>query len=95
MIIFHGLFSSGIVVEDQLETESRATALENDTYHNTFNSPFSVSDDSEGVSSGSCSSAGTPSPRDQEQQQEDRRTVPGIIDRLRSGVVTTRGFERF
>ena len=79
--------TSGLIEE---ENERREHALENDNYHNEFVSPFSVTDESEE------SSAITPSPRDQEDGEGRSRGGPGaMLDRLRSGVSNTRGFERF
>lgn len=68
-------------------------SLENDNYHHEFVSPFSLTDEE--------SSSGSSSPRDEDQEQEepeeDRRPRgPGaILDRLRSGISSTRGFQRF
>ena len=81
--------------------QTPAVGLENDNYHQFVrqsDSVFSLAEDSSEASS----SSSTPSPRDPTDQSSEepepsvRRSGPGaILDRLKSGVVSTRGFERF
>lgn len=88
-----------LVTVDQ--TPAASDGLENDNYHQFVrqsDSVFSLAEDSSEASS----SSSTPSPRDptdqnsENQEQSFKRSGPGaILDRLKSGVVNTRGFERF
>ena len=90
-----------LVTADQTPAASDVRGLENDNYHQFVrqsDSVFSLAEDSSEASS----SSSTPSPRDPTDQSSEepepsvRRLGPGgILDRLKSGVVSTRGFERF
>merc|ERR1712126_90111 len=94
---------SVMVPQDQPHSSSSSgggSVLENDNYHQFVRQSeavFSLGEDSEA----SSSSSSTPSPRDPSEPASDhlpdvRRSGPGaILDRLKSGVVNTRGFERF
>ena len=88
---------SVMVPQDQTPSSSSlggGSVLENDNYHQFVRQSeavFSLGEDSEA----SSSSSSTPSPRDPSEQASDhppdvRRSGPGaILDRLKSGVVTT------
>lgn len=80
----------GLVVSEALPQLSAASALENDNYHagpEHLANMFSVSDDSEG----SCSPGSGASPR----EQEERGRLAQVVDRVRSGLHSTSGFQRF
>lgn len=82
----------GLIVSETLPHLSTASALENDNYHagpEQLAAMFSVSDDSEGSSSPGSGA----SPR--EQGETERGRLAQVVDRLRSGLHTTSGFQRF
>ena len=85
----------GLIVTEALPHLSAASALENDNYHagpEHLAAMFSVSDESEGSSSPGSGA----SPRQQGEQGESERGRLGqVVDRLRSGLHTTSGFQRF
>ena len=60
--------------------------------HHAVSALFSVSDESEDSSSPGSSEA---SPREQEEQETERGRLGQAMDRLRSGLNTTNGFQRF
>ena len=86
----------GLLVAEELAPPSLAAAsLENDNYHagpEFLASMFSVSDESEG----SSSPGSRESPREQEEEERGQRGRLGqAVDRVRSGLNTTSGFQRF
>ena len=79
---------SGLVTASSPPTGGDPASLENANYHNTFSLS---SEESE------ASSSSTPSPRHTEDMEAEAGggRLAGLVDRLRSGVAATRGFERF
>ena len=82
------MFSSGLVTASSPPAGAGPASLENANYHNTFSLS---SEESE------ASSSSTPSPRHTEDMEAEAGggRLAGVVDRLRSGVAATRGFERF
>ena len=77
-----------MAVSEQSPAGAGPASLENANYHNTFSLS---SEESE------ASSSSTPSPRHTEDTEAEAGAgrLAGVVDRLRSGVAATRGFERF